>query len=98
MAEKLRTAVVQYNGVSYVRNLSLCRRALTARQVEGNFLTGITGLADSIACGRSTVSRFYSGLNTSADVTARILGALKLGFDEVHNPIDPPPDGLNVDR
>ncbi len=38
MGEKPRTAVVQYNGVSYTRNLSLCRLALTARQVEGSYL------------------------------------------------------------
>jgi hypothetical protein len=39
--ERQRTAVVHYNGVSYTRNLSMCRRALTERQVEGKYLGGL---------------------------------------------------------
>jgi hypothetical protein len=86
IAERRRTAIVQYNGVSYTRNLSLCRRALTERQVEGTFLGGHGDLADEIECSRSTVSRFFSGHNLSTDATRRILGALELKFDDVHTP------------
>jgi hypothetical protein len=91
-AERRRTAVVQYNGVFYTRNLSLCRRALTERQVEGKFLGGHADLADEIECSRSTVSRFFSGDNLSMDVTLRVLGALKLKFNQVHTPYVPHSD------
>lgn len=96
-AERRRTAVVQYNGVSYTRNLSLCRRALTEQQVEGNFLGGHGDLADEIECSRSTVSRFFSGHNLSTDATRRILGALRLRFDDVHKPYVPQSDASNGD-
>ncbi len=92
MAETRRTAVVQYNGVLYTRNLSLCRRALTQRQVEGSYLGGHGDIADEIRCSRSSVSRFFSGHNIRADLTRRILDALKLKFDDVHAPFTPPSD------
>src|SRR5215831_20900911 len=87
MADRRWTAVVQYNGSSYTRDLLLCRRALTQRQVEGSYLGGHAELADEIECSRSTVSRFFSGHNLSTDVTRRILGALKLRFNDVHTPV-----------
>ena len=63
IAERRRTATVQYNGVSCTHNLSLCRRALTERQVEGDYLGGHGDLADESKCSRSTVSRFFAGDN-----------------------------------
>ncbi len=92
MSEKARTAVVHYNGVAYTRNISLCRRALTNRQVEGGYLHGLDDIATDIGCSRSSVSRFFAGGNLKAELTQRILGALKLTFDEVHTPIAPMPD------
>jgi hypothetical protein len=52
------------------------------RQIAGDF-DSVEGLADRIRCSRSTVSRFFSGRNTSLTVTLRILGALQLTFDQV---------------
>jgi len=90
-ADRRRTALVQYNGLSYTRNLSLLRRALTYRQVQGSYLGGHGELADDIECSRSTISRFFSGDNLSMNVTRRILGALKLKFGDVHTLCTPQP-------
>jgi hypothetical protein len=95
VAERRRTAVVQYNGVSYTRNLSLCRRTLTERQVEGSFLGGLGELGTVSACTRSSVSRFFAGRNLSMQLTVRILDALKLRFDQVHTPITPHTDAFD---
>ncbi len=81
---KHRSAIVQYNGESYVRNLALCRRALTHRQVEGEFLGGVAEMATVIDCSRSTVHRFFRGRNVSTEATTKILAGLHLRFDEVH--------------
>jgi hypothetical protein len=97
IAERSRTAIVQYNGVSYTGNISLCRRALTERQVEGDFLGGLGDLAVQSECSRSTVSRFFAGDNLSMDVTRRILGALRLKFDDVHTPYARQSDASNGD-
>jgi hypothetical protein len=92
MAETRWSAVVQYNGVSYTRNLSVLRRALTQRQVEGCYLGGHGDIAEEIGCSRSSVSRFFGGHNIKADLSRRILDALKLKFDEVHTPYVRQPD------
>jgi hypothetical protein len=94
-AGRRRTAVVHYNGVYFTRNLSLCRRALTQRQVEGCYLGGHVELADEIGFSRSTVSRFFSGDNLSMVVTLKILGALKLKFKDVHTPHVPESDAAD---
>lgn len=86
-AERRRTAVVTYNGAAYLRNLSLCRRALTQRQVEGEFLGGLTELAGAVGYSRSTVTRLFNGHNLSMDVTIKLLDVLKLSFEDVHTPI-----------
>src|SRR6266498_2913959 len=91
-AGRRRTAVVKYNGVSYLRNLSLCRRALTHRQVEGEFLGGMTELAQAAGCSRSTVTHLLSGRNLSMEMTIKLLAALKLRFEDVHTPLADPTD------
>ena len=96
MAERPRTAVVHYNGLPYTRDLSMCRRALTHRQVEGKFLGGMADLATESGCHRSVVSRFFAGLNVSTEMTMRILGSLELDFDQVHKPV-PPSDASDGD-
>lgn len=83
-AARRRTAVVQYNGVSYTRDLSLCRRALTECQVGGAYLGGLAELSEEAGCSRSTASRFFSGRNVSIEVTLRLLKGLKLSFEAVH--------------
>src|SRR5215471_21023600 len=75
-AARRRFAVVEYNGVSYTRDLSLCRRALTDCQVGGEYLGGLAELAETADCSRSTASRFFSGRNLSMDVTRRLLDFL----------------------
>jgi hypothetical protein len=98
-AERRRTAVVQYNGVFYTRNfIALPAGALTERQVEGKFLGGHGDLADEIERSCSTVSRFFSGDNLSMDVTLRVLGALKLKFNQVHTPYVPQSDASDGDN
>ena len=85
-AARRRSAVVQYNGVSYKRNLSLCRRALTERQVQGEYLGGMIDVAKAAGCSRSTVTRLFNGHSLSMEVTRNILSVLKLSFEEVHTP------------
>jgi len=45
-------------------------------------------LATAVGISRSTASRFFSGRQTSLDVTLRILDALGLTFEEVARPLD----------
>ena len=85
-AQRRRTAIVRYNGVYYRRNLSLCRQALTQRQIEGEYLRGVIELAEALGCSRSTVTRFFNGRNVSTAVTLTLLNALHLSFEEVHAP------------
>jgi transcriptional regulator with XRE-family HTH domain len=85
MNPRPRRVRVAYNGVPYTLDLLRCRRALVVRQVEGE-LTSMQSLADVIGVSRSTASRFFSGRPTSLAVTLKILGALRLRFDEVATP------------
>ena len=91
-AARRRTAVVKYNDVCYLRNLSLCRRALTHRQVEGEFLGGMTDLAQAAGCSRSTATHLLSGRNLSMQMTIKLLDALKLRFEDVHTLLADPTD------
>jgi hypothetical protein len=86
-AARRRTAVVKYNRAVYLRDLSLCRRALTQRQVEGEYLSGLTELAAVVGCSRSTTNRFFNGRNISMEVTLKLLNGIKLTFEDVHTPI-----------
>lgn len=86
-AGRRRTAVVKYNRASYTRDLSHCRRALTQRQVEGEFLGGMADLAKAAGCSRSTAHRFFCGWSVSMETTMRLLNALKLSFEDVHTPL-----------
>jgi transcriptional regulator with XRE-family HTH domain len=75
-------ANVMYRGIPYVLDLVRCRRALVGCQIEGKF-DSMEGLADACGISRSTVSRFFSGRQTSLSVTLKILDAIGLGFNDV---------------
>ncbi len=79
--------IVNFKGVDYEMNRALCDLALVRRQVEGEFHS-MQGLADAISRSRSTASRFFSGKQTSLEVTLLVLDKLKLTFDEVFTPCD----------
>lgn len=74
--------IVFYRRLPHVMNVRVLNRAMRDRQIAGDF-DSVEGLADRIKCSRSTVSRFFSGRNTSLAVTLKILGALQLTFDQV---------------
>lgn len=78
------TATVQYNGVSYQRDIGMCLRAITQRQVAGDIRGGLADVAREAGITRSTLTRFLYGRNVSRRTTAAILRVLKLEFDSVH--------------
>jgi transcriptional regulator with XRE-family HTH domain len=78
---------VWYRGIPYLLDLVQCRRALVGRQVEGD-LDSMESLAVAVGISRSTASRFFSGRPTSLAVTLKILGALRLTFENVARPLD----------
>jgi transcriptional regulator with XRE-family HTH domain len=87
-ARKLRRTVsVQFRGVEYTLDLSVCRHALVNQQVAGK-LDSMESLANACGISRSTASRFFSGRPTSLAVTLKILEALQLTFDEVATSVD----------
>src|SRR2546430_246533 len=73
---------VWYGGVPYTLDLVRCRRALVMAEVEG-IVSSLNTLALTCGVSRSTASRFFSGRGTSLGVTLRILGCLKVRFEEV---------------
>ena len=77
---------VRYRGIPYTLDLQRCRRALVERQVEGEFAS-LEALASLIGISRSTVSRFFAGRSTSLSVTLKVLGALRLRFEDVASPV-----------
>ena len=83
------TVVVSYHGLPYRLDLVACRRALVKRQVDGK-LDSLESLARTLGISRSTVSRFFSGRNTSLSITLKILEALHLTFEDVATPLDMP--------
>ncbi len=85
MAARPRQATVWYRGIAYNIDLAQCRRALVLRQVEGE-LDSMESLAIAVGVSRSTASRFFSGRPTSLAVTLKILGALRLKFEDVATP------------
>jgi hypothetical protein len=85
MTSRPKKVTVRYRGIPYSLNLVACRRALVARQVDGD-LDSMESLADAVGVSRSTASRFFSGKPTSLTVTLRILKALKLKFEAVATP------------
>ena len=80
-----RQVTVWYRGIPYTLDLVCCRRALVARQVDGE-LDGMESLANAVGVSRSTASRFFSGRQTSLAVTLRILEALQLKFGDAATP------------
>jgi hypothetical protein len=82
-----KSVKVWYRGIPYLLDLVRCRRALVARQVEGD-LDSMESLANAVGISRSTASRFFSGRPTSLAVTLKILDALHLAFTDVAKPVD----------
>ncbi len=87
IASRPKYVRVWYRGIPYWLDLVICRRALVARQVDGDF-DSIESLANAVGISRSTASRFFSGRPTSLAVTLRILEALHLTFADVARPAD----------
>jgi hypothetical protein len=85
MRARPRTVTAWYRGIPYMLDLMRCRRALVARQVDGE-LDSMESLANAVGISRSTASRFFSGRPTSLAVTLKILKALHLTFEEVATP------------
>lgn len=85
VAARARHVTVCYRGIPYTLDLALCRRALVRRQVEGE-LDSIESLAAAVGVSRSTASRFFSGRPTSLAATLKILGVLRLKFEDVARP------------
>lgn len=79
-------AIVYYRGIPHELDLARCRRALVWRQVEGD-MDSMESLAAAVGISRSTASRFFGGRPTSLAVTLRILGALRLRFEDVAMPL-----------
>lgn len=92
MRKRPDSAIVRYRGIAHELDLAACRRALFRLEVEG-VLYGIDGVAEAARVSRSTVSRFFSGRQTSLQVTLAILAVLRLDFDDVAKPSDPDPPG-----
>jgi transcriptional regulator with XRE-family HTH domain len=89
MATRPKLVTVSSRGIPYELDLVRCRRALVARQVDGD-LDSMESLARAVGISRSTASRFFSERSTSLAVTLRIIDALHLKFDEVSRPeVDP---------
>jgi transcriptional regulator with XRE-family HTH domain len=78
---------VWYRGIEHELDLKECRRALVNRQVAGEF-DSMESLADKLEMSRSTASRFFSGKSTPLAVTLKIVGALRLRFEDVAKPVD----------
>jgi transcriptional regulator with XRE-family HTH domain len=88
MASRPRVVKLVYRGLPYELDLVQCRRALVMRQVARE-LDSMESLAGAVGISRSTASRFFSGRQTSLNVTLRILDKLSVTFDEVARPLDP---------
>ena len=86
MASRPRQVTVWFRGIPYTLDLVRCRRALVARQVDGD-LDSMESLANAVGISRSTASRFFSGRPTPLAVTLKILEALHLKFEEVATPV-----------
>src|SRR5258708_35083870 len=87
MASRPKQVTVWYRGIPYTLDLVRCRRAVVARQVEGD-LDSMESLANAVGISRSTASRFFSGRPTSLAVTLKILDALHLAFTDMARPVD----------
>jgi hypothetical protein len=82
-----RVATVTYRGLPYTLDLARCRRALVDRHVDGE-LQSMQALADAAGISRSTASRFFAGRRNSLSVTLKILGALRLRFEDAARPVE----------
>ena len=80
--------IVFYRNLPHIMNMRVLNRAMRDKQIARDF-DSIEGLAVRIKCSRSTVSRFFSGRNTSLAITLRILEALDLDFGQVFMEVGP---------
>jgi hypothetical protein len=77
-----KRVMVNFKGIDYEMDVTVCHHALVRRQIEGEFAS-IEGLAHAAKYSRSTVSRFFAGRQTSLSVALAIIGKLNLDFDQV---------------
>jgi transcriptional regulator with XRE-family HTH domain len=89
MSSRPRRTVVRYRGLPYDIDLVRCRRALVQSQIDGDF-DSMESLAAAIGISRSTTSRFFSGRGTSLTVLLKLLGKLKMKFEDVATQLDEP--------
>ena len=87
MTSRPKLVKVVYRGLPYELDLVQCRRALVKRQIARE-LDSVESLANAVGISRSTASRFFSGRQTSLNVTLDILDKLGLTFDEVARQLD----------
>jgi hypothetical protein len=74
--------LVNFKGIGYEMNVTVCHHALVRRQIEGAF-ESMESLAQAVKRSRSTVTRFFAGRQVSLSVALAILDSLKLEFDQV---------------
>ncbi len=83
-----KQVIVNFDGIDYEMDLTVCRQARVRRQVDGDF-ESMEQLADSVGLSRSTISRFFAGRQMSLKVALAVLDTLKLTFDEVFTQCHP---------
>jgi transcriptional regulator with XRE-family HTH domain len=96
MSSRPKRTLVRYRGLPYEIDLVRCRRALVECQIDGTF-DSMEGLAGTLGISRSTTSRFFSGRGTSLTVLLKLLGALKLKFEDVATLVDEDDDAEEPD-
>jgi len=84
------TATVWFGGMPYRFDFGMCRRALEARQADGD-LGDVDSLADGVGLAPSTVRGFFRGQRPLLAEALCILGMLNLKFEDVAKPIDKVP-------
>jgi len=87
MTSRPRVVKVVYRGMPYELDMVECRRALVRQQIARQ-LYSMESLARAVGISRSTASRFFSGRQTSLNVTLDILDTLGVTFSEVARPLD----------
>jgi transcriptional regulator with XRE-family HTH domain len=73
---------MDFDGRPHRVDLAAVDRAFFAKVIAGQY-SAREDLARAIGRSRSTISRFFGGRNTSAQVVLAILAELDLTFDEV---------------
>jgi len=86
---KLASIRVRYGNAEYVRDLNMCRVALRSRMLDGSLKDkNLRGFARSVGLSLATISKWFNGIEAGRkETTERILGGLKLSFDDVHRSV-----------